>query len=226
MTLDALFAHYAAGNLTPATHALVKAHLALSPRNRAWVQDLELLVQDWALGEKSDTVMERSENEERFPSQNRMLQSILQSESAHCPPIRIMPERSLAASAGKTIPPPDLEALLGFSLNDTPWRTKLPGLKEWHMKDDRGEEVSLIWVRQGMALPTHTHEGTEITLVLQGGFSDATGHYQVGDIAFADQEIDHRPVADKGEDCICFAVTDAPLRLTGPVGKWFAPFMG
>jgi hypothetical protein len=26
----------------------------------------------------------------------------------------------------------------------------------------------------------------------------------------ADHEIDHRPVADLDEDCICFAVTDAP----------------
>jgi putative transcriptional regulator len=26
-------------------------------------------------------------------------------------------------------------------------------------------------------------------------------------------------VADLDEDCICFAVTDAPLQLTGPIGR-------
>jgi putative transcriptional regulator len=31
--------------------------------------------------------------------------------------------------------------------------------------------------------------------------------------------VNHTPVADDDEDCICFAVTDAPLRLTGPVGR-------
>jgi putative transcriptional regulator len=69
-------------------------------------------------------------------------------------------------------------------------------------------------------MPSHTHEGSEITLVLRGGFSDATGHYRRGDIAIADSEVDHRPRADEDEDCICFAVTDAPLRLTGPVARF------
>jgi putative transcriptional regulator len=32
-----------------------------------------------------------------------------------------------------------------------------------------------------------------------------------------DAELDHTPIADRDEDCICFAVTDAPLQLTGPV---------
>ena len=47
----------------------------------------------------------------------------------------------------------------------------------------------------------------------------ATGRYARGDLAIADSALDHQPVADSGEDCICFAVTDAPLRLTGPVGR-------
>jgi putative transcriptional regulator len=55
--------------------------------------------------------------------------------------------------------------------------------------------------------------------VLRGGFSDVSGHYMRGDIAIADEDVDHKPVADADEDCICFAVTDAPLKLTGPVGK-------
>jgi putative transcriptional regulator len=52
------------------------------------------------------------------------------------------------------------------------------------------------------------------------------GHYRRGDIAIADQEVDHRPVADREEDCICFAVTDAPIRLTGPVGRLLQRLFG
>ena len=46
-----------------------------------------------------------------------------------------------------------------------------------------------------------------------------------GDVAEADPSVNHQPVADPGEDCICLAVTDAPLRLTGPFGRLLNPFL-
>ncbi|WP_430512493.1 hypothetical protein [Pannonibacter phragmitetus] len=46
-----------------------------------------------------------------------------------------------------------------------------------------------------------------------------------GDLAFADDHVDHKPIADDDEDCICFAVTEGHLRLTGPLGRLIAPFM-
>ena len=74
----------------------------------------------------------------------------------------------------------------------------------------------------GRVMPSHTHDGSEVTLVLRGGFSDPTGHYRRGDIAIADRDLDHHPRADDDEDCICFAVIDAPLRLTGPLAPLVA----
>jgi len=61
---------------------------------------------------------------------------------------------------------------------------------------------------------------------LKGGFSDIMGHYRRGDIAVADGDVDHRPRADNGGDCICFAVTDAPVRLTGLIGRFLQRFSG
>ncbi len=58
------------------------------------------------------------------------------------------------------------------------------------------------------AVATHTHRGEELTLVLAGGFSDATGTYARGDVQTASPDILHRPKADPGEDCINLAVTD------------------
>jgi putative transcriptional regulator len=92
------------------------------------------------------------------------------------------------------------------------------------MEGERGD-VSLFWIGAGKKMPTPTHEGSEVTLVIQGGFTDVIGHYGVGDVAIADQDVDHRPVADDdGEDCLCFAVADAPLVLTGAFGRWVEPF--
>ena len=53
-----------------------------------------------------------------------------------------------------------------------------------------------------------------------------TGHYARGDIALAEADLDHKPMTDAGEDCICFAVTDAPLHLTGPFGRLLDRFFG
>ena len=54
----------------------------------------------------------------------------------------------------------------------------------------------------------------------RGGFTDAKGHYLRGDVAQADATVDHKPVADPGEDCLSLVVTDAPLRFTGRFGRY------
>ena len=73
-------------------------------------------------------------------------------------------------------------------------------------------------IEAGRRMPSHTHLGQELTLVLQGSFADATGSYTKGDVATADGSIDHQPRAGEGELCLCLAVEDAPLRLTGISG--------
>jgi putative transcriptional regulator len=87
--------------------------------------------------------------------------------------------------------------------------------------NESGVTARLLRLPAGFHLPTHTHSGNEVTVVLSGGFSDQFGHYLRGDIATRDETEKHKPVVDDGEDCLCFAVTDAPLRLTGPIGFLF-----
>ncbi|MEO1016295.1 MAG: ChrR family anti-sigma-E factor [Pseudomonadota bacterium] len=85
--------------------------------------------------------------------------------------------------------------------------------------------VRLIRVKAGRAVPRHTHRGLELTLVLEGAYRDEFGRFACGDIAIADGDIDHQPVAEAGRDCFCLAVTDAPLRLTGRFGRFLNPFI-
>ena len=61
--------------------------------------------------------------------------------------------------------------------------------------------------------------------MLQGGFSDVTGHFLRGDVCDADSGVEYRPVADLDEVCVCLVVTDSPLRLTGWLGRLLNPFM-
>lgn len=119
-----------------------------------------------------------------------------------------------------------LRDYVGRASADVPWRSVLPGVKEYVVSSENGVEAKLYWIKAGRKMPSHTHEGQEVTLVLKGGFADTSGRYRRGEIAIADEDIDHKPVADMDEDCICFAVTDAPLKLTGPVARFFQGLIG
>lgn len=194
--LDALLASYAAGGLNAPLHALVGSHLALSGQNRGFVAALEELA--------SQSITEAAPRP--LVTRDAMLARIFGAE----PVVRsVLPKDPVF--------PRPLQQLVGRASRDVPWRFKLPGIKEYKIAETDAGEAVLYWVKAGRRLPSHTHEGDEVTLLLKGGFTDPLGHYRRGDIAIADAEVDHTPVADRDEDCLCFAVTDAPLQLTGPV---------
>ena len=80
-------------------------------------------------------------------------------------------------------------------------------------------------IAAGKELPQHTHRGNEFTLVLSGSFSDLSGDYHPGDFVLANSSTHHQPKAHDKEDCICFAVMDAPLKMTGFFGRLLNPFL-
>jgi putative transcriptional regulator len=197
--VDALLGAYAAGTLSPPLHVLVASHLEMSARNRSFVSALEHA--------GADAMMDAG----NAPLRNRD-----QSLAAIFADARI---GEVAATPRPVDPvlPQALRDYLGVSSDEIKWRFRLPGVKEHRVETSSGGEAVLYWIKAGRKMPSHTHGGQEVTLLLQGGFSDEHGHFKRGDIAVADDDVDHSPVADKGVDCLCFAVTDAPLKLTGPV---------
>jgi putative transcriptional regulator len=210
--MDELLAGYAAGTLSYPAQALVGAHLELSDRNRGFVSSLETLASA-GLDDAAPVALS---------DRDAALSEIF---TASGPEFNDNDPAKADVAGDLADVPGSLHAIVGKSLDALQWKTLLPGVKECKLGEIDGCDSSLLWVRAGRAMPSHTHHGTELTLVLQGGFTDQDGHYLSGDVAFADDDIDHKPVADSGEDCICFAVTAGRLELTGPVGRWFAPFM-
>ena len=89
----------------------------------------------------------------------------------------------------------------------------------------RGGTVKLLRIRAGAMMPTHTHRSSELTLVLDGGFSDERGHYLRGDVSVADEQVTHRPRADDDGDCLCLTVSETPVWLTGPLSRLLNPFL-
>lgn len=206
--MDELLAGYAAGTLSYPAQALVGAHLELSDRNRGYVSSLESLA-GIGLNDAAPVA---------FQNRDDVLDAIFSGTA-------VVTNDNTPTPVNEADLPLSLQTIVGSSLEGLPWKTLLPGVKECKFGELDGCTSSLLWVRAGRAMPSHTHHGTELTLVLKGGFQDEDGHFVAGDVAFADGDVDHKPIADDGEDCICFAVTAGRLELTGPVGRWFAPFM-
>jgi putative transcriptional regulator len=66
----------------------------------------------------------------------------------------------------------------------------------------------------------------EMTLVLKGAFRDELARFGRGDVEIANEDLEHTPVAEEGEDCICLAATDAPLKFNALIPRIAQPFIG
>lgn len=207
-TEDLLIA-YATGSLAEPVSLVVASHMAFCPDCRADVARLEAL--GGALLEKEA---------ESTPLDPAVLSDLLARLDEPAPAADV----AESPDGDRSLPQP-LRGYVAGRLADLPWKT-LGGVAQVELLSERDDfRTRLLRIPAGMAMPQHGHEGSEHTLVLAGGFSDDGAHFLRGDVALADPTVDHRPVADAGEDCLCLAVTDAPLRLTGRFTRLLNPFL-
>ena len=212
---DDLLLRYASGHLPEAQSLVIATHLALCPICRARVAEYEAL--GGALVEDIDPV----------PVAEDALAGVLArlDEPDHARDAAVLRPKAPLSQADLLVPRP-LRDYLGISLGELSWRRLMPGLEEADIEvGPESVRARLMRVESGKGMPRHSHEGEEMTLVLSGAYRDESGCYRRGDLQIADPEIDHRPVADEGEPCICLVVTDAPLKLTGPFGRLLNPFV-
>jgi len=62
--------------------------------------------------------------------------------------------------------------------------------------------VSLQKIKAGGIAPEHNHRGKEMTVVLEGSFSDEDGVYHEGDFLLKQSGDIHRPRASRNQDCL------------------------
>jgi len=117
-------------------------------------------------------------------------------------------------------PVPVMQALKG---KPPKWKSLGFGVRQSVLQSSAEGSVRLLYIPGGQSVPEHSHTGLELTLVLQGAFSDETGRFGVGDLEIADDDLDHTPVADIGAPCICLAATGAPLRFKSWMPRLFQP---
>jgi len=198
---DPLLADYRDGRLEQPFAVVVAAHLSLCDecRARAEAADMPggLLLEDLSPAALADG------------ARARMMAAL----DAPAPAI---------PRASGIFPAPVMEALDGHPPR---WRQLGGGIRQQILQHDRSGSLRLLYIPPGRAVPEHGHGGLELTLVLQGSFSDSAGSFGRGDLEIADGEVDHQPMAGPGDACICLAACAAPLRFRALLPRLLQPLM-
>jgi putative transcriptional regulator len=204
---EELLLDYAAGALAAGPALAVALHVALDPAARRTVE---------RLGALGGALME---GEGDTPFDEALLQSTL----ARLDGVSVEPRpQPYVPRPGFEWAPAPLAPHLGPQLS---WRRVFGGFEEMRLKLPGEHRVSLLRLEPGHGLPMHRHVGDEFTVVLQGGYTDSTGNYGVGDFAVGPGPEQHEPIADPGGPCIALIVVEKPIVLTGPFGRFLNPLV-
>ena len=196
---------YAAGTLPEAFNLVVASHISMCDTCRAALESYE------ALG---GAVLEERGVE--------MAEDGLAACLARLDDAPVL-ERPAPATPG-TLPPP-LRDYVGGDIDAIRWRPVGGGVKQAILPTSDSASARLLYIPAGAAVPDHGHRGMELTMVLQGAFADESDRFARGDVEVADEAMQHMPVADIGEDCICLAATDAPLKFRSLIPRMVQPFL-
>lgn len=122
--------------------------------------------------------------------------------------------------------PHPLNHYLPNGLAGCSWRKVGPWFEETRLKVASSTTASLMRLKAGSLMPRHTHRGSEMTVVLAGGYSDNGVSYGPGDFSLKDVSDHHQPRVDDDGTCLCLVVLEAPVRLTSGFGRLASMFVG
>ncbi|MBC6438313.1 MAG: cupin domain-containing protein [Rhodobacteraceae bacterium] len=204
---DDLLMGYAAGALPQAFDLVVASHVSLSNDARTRLDGFE------AIG---GAILDNAGAAELAEDSLEATMAIIHGTPG---------EPEVPATCDGVFPAP-LRDVAGCDPGAIKWRPVGMGVKQAVLHSNRDGSARLLYIPAGHALPDHGHRGLEMTLVLQGAYSDKDGRFARGDVEIANEELHHTPIAEAGEDCICLVATDAPLKFDGLLPRIAQRFVG
>ena len=201
---------FSAGTLDDPYATVIATHLAMSEGGRETVRQMDRI----------GGALLSAEPEARMASGalDRLLDSLGDD------PIQIAPRDHDYAS---TLPLP-LQRFVPKGLDSVRWKWTGPGVATADLAwgQDGRSRLMLLRVAAGRRVPEHGHGGQELTLILEGAYRDRFGVFAKGDIADHDEDVEHQPIAEPGDDCICLVAVDARLTFRGRLMRALQPLFG
>ncbi|MEM6411436.1 MAG: ChrR family anti-sigma-E factor [Pseudomonadota bacterium] len=203
-----LYSAYASGSLDAAFSLLVETQAALKEDVAREVAVGELIAGDML------------EMDEASPLEEGALEKVFQTIDAADE--RTFHQAAAAACAEQLgdiamFPHPVLDHAVD-AVVDSGWTQLTSGVRRLKLDLGTESEVEIYRIEPNQTVPRHTHEGSELTLVMAGGFTDETGSYGPGNLSIQGPNDVHQPTADDDGVCYTLAVRDGGLRLTGLLG--------
>lgn len=202
-----LLNEFASGSLSLAQSACVSVHLHFCDRCRRQTQQLQ------NVGAELFSALAPQEVDDNLLDQ--MLERLDEE-----PPLTY--SHSNQESNGPVL----VKRLMAGDYEDLSWKRINSALQIAHLRTgDPEHEFALYHIKAGRSIPKHAHQGSELTLVLEGSFSDEEGVYQQGDFLMRDEADVHTPTASRTADCICIGVLDAPIKFKPWNYRFLNPFL-
>ena len=216
---DATLSAYVSGSLSEAMSLVAASHISLCPicfERKTRMEELGGILLDnsepeaMSVGALQSTLAKLDQEEQdQFDGSALSTASVLS-----------LKTDSFVEKDTSMIPMP-LQNFIPDNFDDIKWKLLVPGIKYCAIPDLKtdGGTLCMLNISPGIKIPQHGHEGTELTQVLKGSFSDDVGCFGVGDVVDLDDDIEHQPIVSSNQPCICLIASEAPLKFTGLIPK-------
>jgi len=206
---DLLLTTFAAGTLDQGQHVAIATHLVSCPQCRSFMRSMEYV---------GGSVLTS------LPPAAMSSDALAKAEAR-------LNEQALPVVAELSTPVPESEIpglpkfVRRYRFGNWKWIAPSVHLRPIMLPYASDTRVFLLKSGPGTKMLEHTHSGVEMTCVLSGAFSQDGHHYGPGDFDLGDETVDHQPVVEHGQDCICLVAMQGKLRLKGMIGRIMQPFV-
>lgn len=206
---DTMLAAFAAGTLDHGQHIAIATHLVACSQCRAFMRSMEYV---------GGTILTN------LPPATMSNHALAEVEARLTEPVR-----PVAADTVLNVLETEVPGLPKFvrryRFGNWKWIAPSVHLRPIILPHASDTRVFLLKSGPGTKMLQHTHTGIEMTCVLSGAFREDGSHYGPGDFDLGDETIDHQPIVETGQDCLCLVAMQGELRLNGLIGRIMQPFI-
>jgi putative transcriptional regulator len=206
---DSMLAAFAAGYLDHGQHIAIATHLVSCPQCRTFMRSMEQ-VGGAVLASLPPAAMS-----------NSALAAVEARLSVPVPPAPAGITPSVAETAVPRLP----KFVCRYRFGKWKWIAPSVHLRPIVLPYESDTRVFLLKSGPGTKMLQHTHTGVELTCVLSGAFRQDGSRYGPGDFDLGDETINHQPIVEAGQACICLVAMQGELRLNGLLGRIMQPFV-